>query len=783
MESYSFIELISGQALKGTRKIVIPKIQRDYAQGRKGRRATDVRHSFVSSLLATLRSDNDVEQKLDFIYGYFRDGNFEPLDGQQRLTTLFLLHWLVLPSDKRSLLVAGDGQPVVSYRTRPSAKDFCRFLVEIDYDLISRAYDDAVKKAADEGKQAPELDVFIRRLDEYRYSWELDPTVNSMLRMLNAMMAQLGTFQKIKELPVEKLNNIRFNIRDLDDLEQGDELYIKMNARGLELSDFDNTKSALEGDMLAAGIEGAVQAAWQSGIDGDWIDYFWHRAGADVVEPDKVLNLKDIRAIEDDLKTFILRLAALRWFERYYNSAQSADEEVVAEMSRSENTRRDALSPNFTRYLALRFADMHSATPGLCPVIDYAAIVADINSLLYREGSHCLAADSLAPTVKRNSSGNQSFIDNMLEGDFSRGARLILYGMLEFTHHFSAAQIATDEKLRADWATWLRVLRNLTLARNTNTPIDAPEEELAAMAGLKDFVSGFVKAKGADADATMSDYIGTSAAVSGLDPAIYREEQQKESLRKNAEWAEVLDRFENEGYLMGQLRAPLQWAKGDIAMFVKYASGLNKLINDGNRIWLPLALLLISDCNADIYPIRDSLLTTDFNRDRSFKRYLREMADGVYGPALKKLMDIWFGEYSDFENSYDFLKAVIARRRNDANIPLWKRQLAEFPEIIWERCRQLRIVSSENAYLIESKRYDKQWNINLCWLKKTRYSDDYFVLHNTKEEADVRDSIRGGKLVVADGEHGELLVAPTRRPRHRVLGKGLKLKKGRHQSS
>ena len=69
--------------------IKIPIIQRDYAQGRKGKE--ELRKAFLNDLKASLDSGNTL--KLDFVYGASENGEWNPLDGQQRLTTLWLLHW------------------------------------------------------------------------------------------------------------------------------------------------------------------------------------------------------------------------------------------------------------------------------------------------------------------------------------------------------------------------------------------------------------------------------------------------------------------------------------------------------------------------------------------------------------------------------------------------------------------------------------------------------------------------------------------------------------------
>ena len=72
-------------------KIIIPMIQRDYAQGRIGKE--HIRHTFLNDVKEHLTTGTNLT--LDFVYGNTEDGKFYPLDGQQRLTTLWLIHWYV----------------------------------------------------------------------------------------------------------------------------------------------------------------------------------------------------------------------------------------------------------------------------------------------------------------------------------------------------------------------------------------------------------------------------------------------------------------------------------------------------------------------------------------------------------------------------------------------------------------------------------------------------------------------------------------------------------------
>ncbi len=76
-------------------RVMIPILQRDYAQGRPDK--GPLRKNFLASLKQAM-DDNLLDGRhmiLDFIYGSVENETMLPLDGQQRLTTLWLLHWFV----------------------------------------------------------------------------------------------------------------------------------------------------------------------------------------------------------------------------------------------------------------------------------------------------------------------------------------------------------------------------------------------------------------------------------------------------------------------------------------------------------------------------------------------------------------------------------------------------------------------------------------------------------------------------------------------------------------
>ena len=139
------------------KRISIPIIQRDYAQGRPGSEVERVRDRFLKSLHSAVTGSTIT---LDFVYGDVdEDGILTPLDGQQRLTTLFLLHWYAAKKEKleesRYAFLGGFG-----YEVRPSARDFCKRILSFNPSF--------------EGKVSEEIK------DQYwfPYDWLKDPTVS-----------------------------------------------------------------------------------------------------------------------------------------------------------------------------------------------------------------------------------------------------------------------------------------------------------------------------------------------------------------------------------------------------------------------------------------------------------------------------------------------------------------------------------------------------------------------------------------------------------------------------
>lgn len=232
------------------KKIVIPIIQRDYAQGRDGSNVERVRDRFLESLYKAV-TGNPIT--LDFVYGDIdKDGNMTPLDGQQRLTTLFLLHWYAakkcsIPEEDYAFLKK------FSYETRYSARYFCTDLVCYTPDFKALLSKEIVNQAW------------------FPLDWEKDPTIKSMLVMLDAIDEK---FRDVTDL-WDKLkgDSITFYFLPIKDMGLTDELYIKMNSRGKPLTLFEHFKAELERQIRI--IDESLSNRIISKIDRDWTDLLW----------------------------------------------------------------------------------------------------------------------------------------------------------------------------------------------------------------------------------------------------------------------------------------------------------------------------------------------------------------------------------------------------------------------------------------------------------------------------------------------------------------------------
>lgn len=270
--------------LLGKYEIVIPIIQRDYAQGRKGKE--DLRFRLLKSLKNAL--DGNKEIKLDFVYGSVDNNRMTPLDGQQRLTTLWLLHWFIaFRAGKLREQEVQNRLKKFYYATRPSSTEFCRRLVE----EFGKIDENSINNTSIVGH--------IKNRHWYYSYYKNDPTIRAILIMIGNNSDKEQQKDCLEQVfnccnfgcYWDKLTGadcpIQFYHQDMigNDVPLVDDLYIKMNARGKQLTHFENFKAELIGynqdkscdsDDFKLDIAGNEKdQEFVSNLDNSWVNIFW----------------------------------------------------------------------------------------------------------------------------------------------------------------------------------------------------------------------------------------------------------------------------------------------------------------------------------------------------------------------------------------------------------------------------------------------------------------------------------------------------------------------------
>lgn len=331
--------------------IEIPIIQRDYAQGRAGREF--LRRNFLRDIKEAL--DSNQELLLDFVYGSVRGECFLPLDGQQRLTTLWLIHWYIAFRSGK-LGEAAETLGKFSYETRLSSREFCKKLCT---DMDRQSFIDS---------ETESLKDYIPSQKWFYSLWRQDPTIDAMLRMISGTdikdkggedimdgieelfcdITEEDEFVRYWDLLTQPNAPIVFYSRPLESLGLTDDLYIKMNARGKQLTPFENFKADLIGYLQHQKDQAPESAStWeklldpQSGIpilmDTSWTELFWQYKSEDCHIDEIGQNKPEECHIDEIYLAFINRFF---WNELFYESLRvKGDDSIDKRVDELEQSR------------------------------------------------------------------------------------------------------------------------------------------------------------------------------------------------------------------------------------------------------------------------------------------------------------------------------------------------------------------------------------------------------------------------------------------------------------
>lgn len=267
-ENYTLAELFSGNY-----RVIIPDLQRDYCWGDEvhTEQKIELVSGFIGSLINQYEDNGKNEQlNLGLIYAYEMPQNHIQLcDGQQRLTTLFLLIGMLHKKTgafRRQLISdyeydLDDKEPYLHYAIRESSLYFLR-------DLVSYFFiDNQTVKVED-----------IKKTDWYFLDYDLDPSIQSMLKALVKIEKTLeGKDEEwAKSFGEWLIHRLTFMYLDMMDRKNGEETFVVINTTGEPLSATQNLKPLIINAEINSSQDKEVIAKEWEEIE----TWFWkHRSG------------------------------------------------------------------------------------------------------------------------------------------------------------------------------------------------------------------------------------------------------------------------------------------------------------------------------------------------------------------------------------------------------------------------------------------------------------------------------------------------------------------------
>lgn len=628
------------QLLRKYARIEVPLIQRDYAQGRETEK--DIRDDFLKALYGALSlpsGNPGLPLNLDFIYGSMEGANsstFLPLDGQQRLTTLFLLHWYTAWHDGQSSefeSLLWDGKHArFTYAVRPSSTEFFDELVH----YIPHCTPDEVSS--------------VRKLVEdqswFFLHWRLDPTIQSVLVMLDAIHGFFKTSTSLfNRLVDDEYPAITFELLPLEHFGLTDDLYIKMNARGKPLTPFETFKARFE-ELLTGlfpiekrvlvGVEISVADFFERRIDTRWTDLFW------------AYKNPETHTFDEPFMNLFLALARV-----------SLDPESAGFSQDTTRLRERQLAGTFSLFHEHGWLTR-----------DFASNLIELLEVWSR------GAGKLAPLLpSRKYFDEATFFEEAIQKpealDYTRLLQFAAFVIFLRHHRGNGSPTSLNE--------WMRVVRNLA----ANTEIERPEEYRRALMGLQKLLPF-----SAEILERLSD---TDIGQIGFSPQQVREEVLKAKLiLADPAWRDRIDKAEEHHYFSGQIeflldfcgaeeKTPASWDEAEHSRLQTSFDGYftkaqitftpSGLAATNGHLW-KRGLLAMGDYLSSTGSNYSFLTDPQRNWD-SWKRFLR----GRTRELLKALWDR-IDENSDIEPQ---LEQLIA---GAANVEPWRAAIIAYPQVI-----------------------------------------------------------------------------------------------------
>ena len=673
----TFLELLSRYG-----KIEIPRIQRNYAQGRKNE--TIVRNSFLNDLVNVLNS-NDANICLDFIYGSelnYEDikkeekKKFIPVDGQQRLTTLYLLYWYInncFSKEKNEKI--NKELKKFTYEIRDSSKSFCENLLE---------------KGINENTSKNKISEKIKTQIWYLLDWNMDPTIKAMLIMLDEIERRLSDKKINKENIINNTignEKIYFYSIEIDNFGSADEIYIKMNSRGKELTLFENFKSKLE--KYIESLYDESLDTYSSNIDNKWLNYFWKKL--------KKLKNNDVKENEiENIDDWLMNI----YMTIFENQC------AVTLLEKDDNTIENEIKyfDNFITYQEKREIDFDN-------MVSTAKINKECikqSQLLFEYFSNKDENDDLN-IVNQNEMYEKIMNINKSHSNDLRPEKVELFAMCKFLRYKNKNELDSNEKL--ELSKILYFVRNIV----ENMYMDSAKRYCMMISNINDILNSIFRENGIQqylekitqySDENINGLFNKYGEFDNEFKYLLKGEITKAKyISQNEEWKKEILKIDKHPYFKGNTQFLFEFINEyndeRLAMYKNYSQKIRTIFNEKS-----IDSLLNEDTQ---YYFRRALLTFGNYMIRYGKRYSFLVMSDKYNSwynllteekykgqriIVKKLLDkisesVNYCEndetLSDLRNQIeDAIKHIVKDYIANDTIPEWTNCCIKYPEIIKE---------------------------------------------------------------------------------------------------
>ena len=263
-------EYTLSQLFSGENKIIIPDLQRDYCWGDKAwdkdkKNHTELVSHFIENLIDSYKNAPSDKLTLGLIYGYEQPKRHIQLcDGQQRITTLFLLLGMINRKTKsfQKYLISDfelnedDKEPYLQYAIREST---LYFLSDLVCEFFLKKEEISIEE--------------IKKQDWYFAEYDLDASIVSMIEAIKRIEEKLAGIseQELKKFGDFIVNNLQMLYYDMGNRTRGEETFVVINTTGEPLTATENLKPKII-SCLPQEKQAAAAEEWEK-----WDCYFWNK--------------------------------------------------------------------------------------------------------------------------------------------------------------------------------------------------------------------------------------------------------------------------------------------------------------------------------------------------------------------------------------------------------------------------------------------------------------------------------------------------------------------------